>query len=205
MPRSSWIQIVVVAVLLGLFTAWYVGRKPSVPPTPVSAPATATPSSTADRPKAARARIPKVLRSGGAEPVVPTAGTKDVPVPAAAGTDPAPANIGPVDRRENPSGDPAALQAAIRGRMDAVGDDIGACLGEWMALDPTLAGKVNVGFQLDATGLTDAWIVDHSDVPLGPLSCFGSAVYGVDWSGVTTEPLEVTFPFTFSPDAPAGG
>ena len=67
-----------------------------------------------------------------------------------------------------------------------------------MALDPDLEGQVNIGFQLNADGLQDAYVVDHSDVPLGPLSCFAAAVGEVDWAGVTADPLEVTFPFTFN-------
>ena len=64
-----------------------------------------------------------------------------------------------------------------------------------------LHGDVAVSFQIDATGLTDAWILEHSDVPFGPLTCFSAAVYGVDWSGVSSTPAEVSLVFTL--DAPA--
>jgi hypothetical protein len=105
---------------------------------------------------------------------------------------------GPIDRREDPGPDAEKVRAAIMSRMDAVRADIGTCLDDWSALDPGLEGQVNLAFQLGPEGLQDAWVNDHTDVPFGPLSCFSSAVYGQDWTGVTSTPLEVTMPFTFT-------
>ena len=51
-------------------------------------------------------------------------------------------------------------------------------------------------------GLQQAAVVDHTDVPLGPLSCFSAAIDTVDWSGVTSEPVEITFPFQIAPEDP---
>ena len=131
-------------------------------------------------------------------PASPPAGSQgQVSDDPAMGSDP-PAPSGPVDRREHPPADAEQVRAAIMERMEDVSQDISSCLGEWMALDPDLEGQVNIGFQLNADGLQDAYVVDHSDVPLGPLSCFAAAVGEVDWAGVTADPLEVTFPFTFS-------
>jgi hypothetical protein len=39
-------------------------------------------------------------------------------------------------------------------------------------------------------------------VPDGPLTCFSSAIYDVDWADITEKPLEVTFPFEVQPDTP---
>jgi len=47
------------------------------------------------------------------------------------------------------------------------------------------------------------WPSPGSSPPAGPLSCFGAAIYEVDWSGVTDSPLEVTLPFELSSNAPA--
>lgn len=211
MTLQRRVLVVGIGVILGVW--WSTCREPGVSPAasttsppagsppgssgPSAAPSSAPSSAASPGTSPARAHIPRVTRSGGA--VAPSDGGA------------APTTPGPVDRRENPPADAEQVRAAILSRMDAVRDDLSDCVGSWMALDPTLSGQVNVGFQIDATGLTDAWVADHTDVPMGPLSCFSSAVYGVDWTGVTLQPLEVTFPFVFSPDdpeadlGPAGG
>jgi hypothetical protein len=154
--------------------------------TPLPAIAPAAPRAARTAKPGARTPVPRVVQN-----VAPAA------VPAATPS-PAPTPTGPVDRRENPPPGAEATRAAIMARMDDVSDEIAVCLDGWMALDPGLEGKVNMGFRLDADGLQEAWVADHSDVPFGPLSCFGAAIDGVDWAGVTAEPLEVTFPFTFT-------
>lgn len=119
--------------------------------------------------------------------------TTSSPSASAPADEPAP---GIQDKRPGASQGSSTLEA-IQDRVGLVEDDIQVCLGQWMELDPDLEGRVVVGFQLDADGLQDAWIADHSEVPFGPLSCFSAAVYEVDWSGVSEDPVEVTFPFEF--------
>jgi hypothetical protein len=149
-----------------------------------------------------RTRVPKVVRNVASTAVTPTPSQPSAPAPEPA----APAvTDGPIDRRENPPADSAETARAIKAKMDDVSDDIAECLDGWMTVDPSLQGKVNVAFRIDADGLQDAWIMDHTDVPFGPLTCFGTAIYDVDWAGVSKEPLEVTFPFTFDAGAPADG
>ena len=80
-------------------------------------------------------------------------------------------------------------------------DEIEACLDDWREDDPELSGEVSMRFGVDANGLQEAWIEDHTDVPLGPLSCFGTAVAAIDWSGVTQEPVEISTRYAFDGDA----
>ncbi len=114
------------------------------------------------------------------------------------------ASSGPVDKREGTHADSAAIMAALQEKIAKLRPDISECIGGWMELDPGLAGEVEIGFQLEHDGLTEAWVVDHSDVPFGPRSCFGAAIAAADWSGVGDEPLEVTLRFGFSPEDPTG-
>ncbi|MCA9693841.1 MAG: hypothetical protein KC636_29915 [Myxococcales bacterium] len=106
--------------------------------------------------------------------------------------------MGPLkDRREDPKGDPEELQRHLQAGLELVRDDIEECLAAWSELDPALTGEVMIGFDVSPEGLTNAWIEEHSDVPAGPLSCFGSAVYEVDWSGITEEPVMITSSFEY--------
>ena len=101
-----------------------------------------------------------------------------------------------MDKRGGPD-DAAGRQLVddIKAGMELVADDIEACIDDWAELNPGLNGRVDVGFRIGPEGLTEAWIVDHQDVPAGPLTCFSAAVWEVDWADITEEPLEVTFPF----------
>lgn len=128
----------------------------------------------------------------------PSAATADASAAPSEGDAP----TGPIDRREHPPADAAQVQQAVMSRLNDVEADISACLAEWRAVDPDLEGEVNMGFQIDADGLQQAAVVDHTDVPLGPLSCFSAAIDTVDWSGVTSEPVEITFPFQIAPEDP---
>ncbi|HND32166.1 MAG TPA: hypothetical protein PLA94_19315, partial [Myxococcota bacterium] len=101
---------------------------------------------------------------------------------------------------ENPDPDAAQQLAEIREGMDLVSEDIGECISAWEALYPALNGKVNVAFTLNADGLQEAWIMQATDIPPGPLSCFSAAVWGVEWAGVVRDPVEVTFPFVVTSD-----
>ncbi|GDX81182.1 hypothetical protein LBMAG42_29930 [Deltaproteobacteria bacterium] len=129
---------------------------------------------------------------------VETTGPDDVQPPET------PAASGPVDKREGSPADSAAIMAKLQEKIAKLRPDISECIGGWMELDPGLAGEVEIGFQLEHDGLTQAWVEDHSDVPFGPRSCFGAAIAAADWSGVGEEPLEVTLRFGFSADDPTG-
>jgi len=102
------------------------------------------------------------------------------------------------------SGD--ALVEAIQETVAAdVKPKVKDCLHIWWMLDPNLGGRVVVGFQLGPDGLGAAWVQDHSGVPLGPLTCFGSAIADASWPWAAEE-TEVRFPFVFdSGEADTGG
>lgn len=139
-------------------------------------------------------------------PVVAGSAAADagMPVPADEPPTDAPAAPGPVDKREGSRADSAAIMAKLQEKIAKLRPDIAECIGGWMELDPGLAGEVEIGFQLEHDGLTQAWVEDHSDVPFGPRSCFGAAIAAADWSGVGEEPLEVTLRFGFSAEDPTG-
>ncbi len=71
------------------------------------------------------------------------------------------------------------------------------CIDDWMTLDPALEGRVVLGITLGPGGLEQVEILDHSEVPPGPLSCFASAVWEAGWPA-SDEPVEITYPFIFS-------
>ena len=79
---------------------------------------------------------------------------------------------------------------------EEVVDSIEDCLHAWWMLDPALEGRVVLEFQLDATGLAEAGIRDHSEVPMGPLTCFATALYAADWPGSEGE-TTVHYPVEF--------
>ena len=171
-------------------------------PKPVSSPSPAV-SVEAPRVSGARTRVPRVIKTNtSGSDGVQAHEMPGIPSAAASSGSAPPSNSeqsdGPVDRRENPPQNGGPTAQAIRSKMDEVTDEMAECLGEWMALDPSLEGKVSMGFRIGPDGLQDAWVVDHTDVPFGPLSCFGSAIYSADWTGVSAEPVEVTFPFVFT-------
>lgn len=191
-------------VLMALLWAWFFFR-PEAPVSPTAAPV--------NRPAVAAAP-PRVLLD---KPATPPSRRRPAPVNAAPAAAPPPEaprpidaaaspeegaaeaeNAGPIDRRRPDQQDGGGLQASIKQMMDYASEDIERCISDWAAVDPNLAGEVVIGFQFDKDGLTSAWVTDHSDVPAGPRSCFAAAVYDIDWSGLTDEPVEVTWPFSFS-------
>ena len=95
-----------------------------------------------------------------------------------------------------PAADAQAV-AAIKENASLAADDIKTCLEGWWEQDPTLSGRVVISFDLTPDGLSDAWIEEHSDVPLGPLSCFSAAIYDQDWTGIVESDTTVTYPFVF--------
>lgn len=187
------------ALLLLLALGAYYLYQPSSPTTSTTAPQARpeAPQTIAAPPKK-RAAVPR--------PTAPTGSPKPIrkavaPAQPAAPALPQAQPSGPVDRRENADPDAAGELAEIRAGMDLVAEDIGACISEWEAIYPALNGKVNVAFTLNADGLQEAWIMEATDIPVGPLSCFSAAVWGVEWVGVVRDPVQVTFPFQVSSDA----
>lgn len=196
-------------VALAALLAWVLLRPATQTPatqTPGPDPAAPGPDPAAPDPAptaADSARHARTWRSGARTPV-PRAPSR-ARRPDAGAPSPAPevpAEAGPIDRREHPPADAAQTRDAIWSRLDDVEADIETCLDAWRAEDPDLEGTVNMGFQIDASGLQQAFVVDHSDVPLGPLSCFSAAIGDVDWSELSSEPVEITFPFEISSPSP---
>jgi hypothetical protein len=168
-----------------------------VDPPPRSA---GTPTETPERP---RVPIPR-------PPV--RAASKDVPNrPPNVSKDPASEPVGVRDERglaeppeeprpppqKVPSADmPAALRTVVE---EQVKDDIGACLDQWSVATPGLTGRVEMEFQLGPDGLHQVSILDHSEVPMGPLSCFSAAIWDADWPAPAEGgELTVTYPFAFT-------
>lgn len=108
------------------------------------------------------------------------------------------------DRRGQPQS-PAddEFHERLKANMDAVEDDVAECLRAWSQADPDIHGRVSLAFQLDESGLGKVWIKDWAQVPQGPLTCFASAVYGIDWSHITDKPIEITNQFVVEQGEPA--
>jgi hypothetical protein len=97
------------------------------------------------------------------------------------------------------------LVEAVRGVLqDSVKPKAKDCLHTWWMLDPNMHGQVTVGIVLGPDGLGGAWIHDHADAPLGPVTCFGSAVSQASWPAAA-EQVEVRFPFVFNSGEPDTG
>jgi len=97
---------------------------------------------------------------------------------------------------------PTALRTVVE---EQVKDAIAACLESWAAVQPGLGGQVLLEFELGPEGLQTVSILDHSEVPMGPLSCFASAIWEAQWpapEGGGT--LTVTYPFVFDTGDGAG-
>lgn len=91
------------------------------------------------------------------------------------------------------------LRIAIAQTMrDAVTADIMECLNAWWLLDPGIEGRVDLEVVLDASGLKEAAIVDHAEVPFGPLSCFATALYRTAWPGSAEGDVVTLQPVVFS-------
>ena len=146
-------------------------------------------------------RDPKTLSPGAKIPIPPPVVTRAAPAEApdeaageaaiAEGADGSPGEAAEPLEGEALRG---AIQAAAREALPAVKD----CLTAWWMLDPALAGEVVMELTLTPEGLGEGSILNHSDVPVGPLSCFGAALYEGDWPAVEGETV-VTYPFAFDP------
>ncbi len=188
MDRRHLPLIGLIAVVIGL--AAVLLRPPQSQP-PAAASATAPPSVDAPAahpeppaPKPHRARVPR--------PAAPPP-----PKPAAAQVTAEAVADGPADKRAEPRADAEAVRQALKEQMNEVKERLRPCVERWTADDPAIAGKVRLAFQLDADGLSDVWIDEHDDVAPDLLQCFSDAVYDADWSGISPEPLQVTWPFAF--------
>jgi hypothetical protein len=105
------------------------------------------------------------------------------------------------DKRPNPSGDTKLLRAQLQARIKLADENAQKCLEDWGQRDPALEKGVMLAFTLDAQGLQEVWIEDHPEVPAGALACLSNALYPLDWSGLTTEPLQVTRKLRYARDA----
>jgi hypothetical protein len=109
-----------------------------------------------------------------------------------------------VDRREGPpEPDTQEQREALGATMAAVEEDVEDCLRDWSKLDPAIHGRVSMAFQIDEKGLGKLWIQDHEQIPEGPMTCFASAIYSVDWSHISRKPIEISNHFVIEDGAPA--
>jgi hypothetical protein len=93
----------------------------------------------------------------------------------------------------------AELQEAFAHTMrEAATEDIMECLNAWWLLDPAIEGRVDLEVVLDHTGLKEAAIVDHAQVPFGPLSCFATALYRTQWPASSEGEVVILQPVVFS-------
>jgi hypothetical protein len=91
------------------------------------------------------------------------------------------------------------LQEAFALTMrEDVTEDIMECLNAWWLLDPAIEGRVDLEVVLDSTGLKEAAIVDHAQVPFGPLSCFATALYRTQWPASSDGEVVILVPVVFS-------
>ena len=72
-----------------------------------------------------------------------------------------------------------------------------ACLVDWTAIDPNVAGHVLVELRLGAMGLVAADLLDHDAAPPKVLECLGDALYNADWPAPAEGEAIVKYPFTF--------
>lgn len=179
------VRIGIAGILFALAAWWGASMQSEPSRTPVAAPPVTTTSPLATEapvaPAPSRVRLPR--------PVTPPTRrvTRRVVTPET------PASGGPVDRREGAPDDGGALLAEVRANLDLVREDIAECVAAWDAA--AIDGRVLLAFRFDADGLQDAWLSEVESVPDGPRTCFASAVYDVDWAGMTDSPVEVTIPY----------
>jgi len=70
---------------------------------------------------------------------------------------------------------------------DEVLPEIEDCIQAWQEADPMVEGEVKLGFTLGNYGLDTVEILDASrDIPGGPMTCVGAAVWETtDWPVMT--------------------
>lgn len=204
--RRAGLIALAAAVLAGLWWWWL---RPAASPE-ATAPAAAAPEARGSTRASTSARAPAsgAARSAAASASVPSAAPAAprprtvLPrpsAPPAAVEAEAPRRIriaergGPLhDRRDNPGPDAPTELELVHAGLDTVREDVEACLDEWAKTDASVSGSVMIGFQLDESGLTESWVEGASELPFGVQTCFGNAVYGVDWSHVVSHPAQIT-------------
>lgn len=97
---------------------------------------------------------------------------------------------------EGGAADDEVLRAALSASLQAVVPDVRDCLHQWWMINPDLAGAVELEFVVDEQGLGEVEVLDHSQVPMGPLSCFATALYDAEWPRVEGS-VTVVQPFRF--------
>ena len=71
--------------------------------------------------------------------------------------------------------------------------------------DPGIQGMVELEYVIDEGGLKEAFVVDHTEVPFGQLSCFATALYRTAWPASAEGEVVISQPIIFSPDEKQGG
>jgi len=99
---------------------------------------------------------------------------------------------GPVDLRTE--GAPVDRKL-LKDGMEAIGEDTEDCLERAFEQAQWPAGRVSVFFRIDREGLMEAWIDEHDELPEASLNCLTDAVYGLDWQGISEDPIQVSMPF----------
>jgi hypothetical protein len=157
-----------------------------VAPGAPGAPTTAAPTAAgagAPAPSPVRTRIPR-------PPSLPAQPAPAAPAAHRATTAATTELKGPIDRRG--PGAPAVKMAELGGKLDTIADDIEQCVAAWQELDPSIDGTATLAFQIGPAGLTDVWLAEHAELPAAAATCFSSAVYAIDWAGLTDGPIEIT-------------
>jgi RNA polymerase sigma-70 factor (ECF subfamily) len=151
-----------------------------------AAPATREPRAFGIYRRGARTTVPRFL---------PVATAPDAAAPRLVTPPPRLEPAGDKPPRSRLEKDPPNL-ARMQSKVMAVLEDMNAradrCLEGWSAADPALQKGVMVGIEMDRMGLTRVWIDDLVEIPQGPLACLSNAVYSLDWSGITEQPLMLT-------------
>lgn len=199
MSRTRSLILLLVFLVLGvlLYTREAVEPEPVAPAPPKTVPPPPPPAAPIDvsppeKPiKQDRVRVPP--------PAVKPRPAKPPPSPAPAE---APSADGPKDLRPDAPADAGAVKELLVQQMDEVRDEIVPCIERWTQQQSGLDGTVKLRFALNADGLQDVWIEEHEAVPELMLGCFSDAVYGADWSGISREPIEVSWPFRVTDDDP---
>lgn len=78
---------------------------------------------------------------------------------------------------------------------------IKGCYEDWLSVDPTLSGRIEMEFSVGEEGLGEVFVYDHTDMPVGLQSCFGAAIYEADWPPFE-ESTDIVYPFILTTDGP---
>jgi hypothetical protein len=104
-----------------------------------------------------------------------------------------------VDRRPDGGADWPSLKTELEKRMTEVRESASRCLDGWAQEDPSLDEGIVLAISVDEQGLRDVWINDRAEAPRGALACLSNAVYPIDWSGLTKQPMRLTVRVGYAP------